>query len=178
LKSIFVVTLTRPFRMFWQESIVFFTSLFLSLLYGTFYLSFSSYPIIYQGLSLLFYPTRLRLTQLTVIYRNIWLFNWCCRTLLPPAGPRRWGSLCLRHALGLILSHYSKAPSLPSLESRIPSSPDWSCWRSRLLCGPILASMDSKSSNTLHGPRNVGRALRVRVLSRLFGIPELPHRCL
>lgn len=58
LKSIFVVTLTRPFRMFWQESIVFFTSLFLSLLYGTFYLSFSSYPMIYQGPYSLPYPPR------------------------------------------------------------------------------------------------------------------------
>lgn len=50
LKKIFTTTLTRPFRMFWQESIVFFTSMFLSLLYGTFYLSFQSFPMIYQGI--------------------------------------------------------------------------------------------------------------------------------
>ncbi|RPB01133.1 MFS general substrate transporter [Choiromyces venosus 120613-1] len=50
LKSIFATTLTRPFRMFWQESTVFFTSMFLSLLYGTFYLSFQSFPMIYQDI--------------------------------------------------------------------------------------------------------------------------------
>ncbi|PWW78652.1 MFS general substrate transporter [Tuber magnatum] len=50
LKRIFATTLTRPFRMFWQESIVFFTSMFLSLLYGTFYLSFQSFPMIYQDI--------------------------------------------------------------------------------------------------------------------------------
>ncbi|KAG0642276.1 major facilitator superfamily domain-containing protein [Tuber brumale] len=50
LKRIFATTITRPFRMFWQESIVFFTSMFLSLLYGTFYLSFQSFPMIYQGI--------------------------------------------------------------------------------------------------------------------------------
>ncbi|KAL7271416.1 hypothetical protein RUND412_005824 [Rhizina undulata] len=50
LKSIFSTTLTRPFRMFWNESIVFLTSLFMSLLYGTFYLFFQSYPIIFQGI--------------------------------------------------------------------------------------------------------------------------------
>ncbi|KAI5845080.1 major facilitator superfamily domain-containing protein [Morchella snyderi] len=50
LLSIFATTLTRPFRMFWQESIVFLTSMFLALLYGTFYLFFTSYPIIFQGI--------------------------------------------------------------------------------------------------------------------------------
>lgn len=49
LLSIFTTTLTRPFRMFWQESIVFLTSMFLALLYGTFYLFFTSYPLIFQG---------------------------------------------------------------------------------------------------------------------------------
>jgi MFS family permease len=49
LLSIFGTTLTRPFRMFWQESIVFLTSMFLALLYGTFYLFFTSYPLIFQG---------------------------------------------------------------------------------------------------------------------------------
>lgn len=49
LSSIFATTLTRPFRMFWKESIVFLTSIFLALLYGTLYLFFTSYPLIFQG---------------------------------------------------------------------------------------------------------------------------------
>lgn len=49
LSSIFATALTRPFRMFWKESIVFLTSIFLALLYGTFYLFFTSYPLIFQG---------------------------------------------------------------------------------------------------------------------------------
>lgn len=49
LMRIFATTLTRPLRMFWQESIVFLTSIFLALLYGTFYLFFTSYPLIFQG---------------------------------------------------------------------------------------------------------------------------------
>lgn len=40
MASIFKTTLTRPFRMFFKESIVLLTSLFLSLIYGTFYLFF------------------------------------------------------------------------------------------------------------------------------------------
>lgn len=40
LTSILTTTITRPFRMFGQEAIVLLTSLFLSLLYGTFYLFF------------------------------------------------------------------------------------------------------------------------------------------
>lgn len=49
LSSIFATALTRPFKMFWKESIVFLTSIFLALLYGTFYLFFTSYPLIFQG---------------------------------------------------------------------------------------------------------------------------------
>ncbi|KAF8544806.1 major facilitator superfamily domain-containing protein [Trichophaea hybrida] len=50
LKSALKTTLARPFRMFWNESIVLLVSLYLSLIYGAFYLFFQSYPIIYQGI--------------------------------------------------------------------------------------------------------------------------------
>lgn len=49
LKTILVATMTRPFRMFFQESIVFFASMYLSLIYATFYLFFQSFPIVYGG---------------------------------------------------------------------------------------------------------------------------------
>lgn len=47
--SVLATAASRPFRMFFFESIVLLTSLFLSLLYGTFYLFFQSFPIIYAG---------------------------------------------------------------------------------------------------------------------------------
>jgi len=40
---------TRPLEMLFTEGIVAATSLYLAFVYGTFYMSFQSYPIIFQG---------------------------------------------------------------------------------------------------------------------------------
>ena len=61
LKSSIKTTLSRPFRMFWYESIVLLVSLYLSLIYGTFYIFFQSYPLIYKGIS----PRPLKTNKLT-----------------------------------------------------------------------------------------------------------------
>lgn len=44
-----VVVLGRPFQMLFQEAIVSFTCLYLSVAYAIFYLYFQAYPIIFQG---------------------------------------------------------------------------------------------------------------------------------
>ncbi|MCJ1310324.1 hypothetical protein MMC25_003987 [Agyrium rufum] len=49
LRSLFTVVLTRPIRMFFTEALVFFTCIYLSLVYAIFYLFFVAYPIIFQG---------------------------------------------------------------------------------------------------------------------------------
>jgi MFS family permease len=49
LKTLVTVVLTRPIRMMMSELIVSLSSAYLSLVYGVFYMSFSAYPIIFQG---------------------------------------------------------------------------------------------------------------------------------
>jgi MFS family permease len=49
LKKLATVVLTRPIRMMMSELIVSLSSAYLSLVYGVFYMSFSAYPIIFQG---------------------------------------------------------------------------------------------------------------------------------
>lgn len=49
LKTLATVVLTRPIRMMMSELIVSLSSAYLSLVYGVFYMSFSAYPIIFQG---------------------------------------------------------------------------------------------------------------------------------
>lgn len=48
-KRLVTVVLTRPIRMMMSELIVSLSSAYLSLVYGVFYMSFSAYPIIFQG---------------------------------------------------------------------------------------------------------------------------------
>ncbi|KAB5582355.1 major facilitator superfamily domain-containing protein, partial [Coniochaeta sp. 2T2.1] len=49
LKTLYTVVLTRPIRMMMSELIVSLSSAYLSMVYGVFYMSFSAYPIIFQG---------------------------------------------------------------------------------------------------------------------------------
>ncbi|KAJ5491085.1 Major facilitator superfamily domaingeneral substrate transporter [Penicillium diatomitis] len=49
IRTTFLVTISRPFRMLLHESIVSLTSLYLALAYAIFYLYFEAYPIIFQG---------------------------------------------------------------------------------------------------------------------------------
>lgn len=56
LREMFIITMTRPFRMILHESIVSLTSLYLALAYAIFYLYFEAYPIIFQGEQLLQSP--------------------------------------------------------------------------------------------------------------------------
>lgn len=49
IREMFIITMTRPFRMILHESIVSLTSLYLALAYAIFYLYFEAYPIIFQG---------------------------------------------------------------------------------------------------------------------------------
>lgn len=49
-KQMATVTLTRPLRMLFFEPIVSATCAYLSLIYGTFYMYFQAYPIVYQGI--------------------------------------------------------------------------------------------------------------------------------
>jgi MFS family permease len=55
LKQMFLITVSRPFRMLFYESIVSLTSLYLALAYAIFYLYFEAYPIIFQGKFCVFY---------------------------------------------------------------------------------------------------------------------------
>ncbi|PGH37043.1 hypothetical protein GX50_00026 [[Emmonsia] crescens] len=50
IRVILTVTLTRPIRMMFHESIVLFTCLYLSIVYSIFFLYFQAYPIIFQGI--------------------------------------------------------------------------------------------------------------------------------
>ncbi|KAJ6096955.1 hypothetical protein N7486_007701 [Penicillium sp. IBT 16267x] len=50
IRQMFLITLSRPFRMIRHESIVSLTSLYLALAYAIFYLYFEAYPIIFQDL--------------------------------------------------------------------------------------------------------------------------------
>ncbi|KAJ5167395.1 uncharacterized protein N7482_006176 [Penicillium canariense] len=50
LRRMFLVTISRPFRMIFHESIVSLSSLYLALAYAIFYLYFEAYPIIFQGI--------------------------------------------------------------------------------------------------------------------------------
>lgn len=50
LQQMFLITISRPFRMMFYESIVSLTCLYLALAYAIFYLYFEAYPIIFQGL--------------------------------------------------------------------------------------------------------------------------------
>ncbi|KAJ5179265.1 hypothetical protein N7492_002475 [Penicillium capsulatum] len=50
LKQMALITISRPFRMIFHESIVSLTSLYLALAYAIFYLYFEAYPIIFQGI--------------------------------------------------------------------------------------------------------------------------------
>lgn len=50
VKQLMTVTLTRPLRMIAFEAIVLFTCLYLSLVYGIFFLFFEAYPIVFQGM--------------------------------------------------------------------------------------------------------------------------------
>lgn len=49
IRQMFLITISRPFRMILHESIVSLTSLYLALAYAIFYLYFEAYPIIFQG---------------------------------------------------------------------------------------------------------------------------------
>lgn len=44
------IVLTRPFRMFYSEAIVFFSCLYLALIYGVFYMTFQVYPLAYTDI--------------------------------------------------------------------------------------------------------------------------------
>ncbi|KAJ5736403.1 uncharacterized protein N7483_001528 [Penicillium malachiteum] len=50
IRQMFLITISRPFRMIIHESIVSLTSLYLALAYAIFYLYFEAYPIIFQDL--------------------------------------------------------------------------------------------------------------------------------
>ena len=50
IKQLMTVTLTRPLRMIAFEALVLFTCLYLSLVYGIFFLIFEAYPIVFQGM--------------------------------------------------------------------------------------------------------------------------------
>ncbi|KAJ5722703.1 hypothetical protein N7488_000738 [Penicillium malachiteum] len=50
VRQMFLITISRPFRMIIHESIVSLTSLYLALAYAIFYLYFEAYPIIFQDL--------------------------------------------------------------------------------------------------------------------------------
>ncbi|KAJ5263922.1 hypothetical protein N7478_011527 [Penicillium angulare] len=50
LRQMILLTVSRPFRMIFHESIVSLTSLYLALAYAIFYLYFEAYPIIFQDL--------------------------------------------------------------------------------------------------------------------------------
>ncbi|KAJ5792017.1 uncharacterized protein N7503_007995 [Penicillium pulvis] len=50
VRQMFLITISRPFRMILHESIVSLTSLYLALAYAIFYLYFEAYPIIFQDL--------------------------------------------------------------------------------------------------------------------------------
>ena len=50
IRRMFLITISRPFRMIFHESIVSLTSLYLALAYAIFYLYFEAYPIIFQGM--------------------------------------------------------------------------------------------------------------------------------
>ncbi|PGH28240.1 hypothetical protein AJ80_00131 [Polytolypa hystricis UAMH7299] len=50
LKQVLTVTLTRPVRMFFGESIVLFSCLYLSIVYSIFFMYFQAYPIIFRGI--------------------------------------------------------------------------------------------------------------------------------
>lgn len=49
IRQMAIVTISRPFRMIFYESVVSLTSLYLALAYAIFYLYFEAYPIIFQG---------------------------------------------------------------------------------------------------------------------------------
>lgn len=49
IRQMILITISRPFRMIFHESIVSLTSLYLALAYAIFYLYFEAYPIIFQG---------------------------------------------------------------------------------------------------------------------------------
>lgn len=49
IKRVFIVAMTRPLEMLFTEAIVGCVSLYLAFVYGTFYMTFQSYPIIFQG---------------------------------------------------------------------------------------------------------------------------------
>lgn len=57
IKQMFIITISRPFRMLFYESIVSLTSLYLALAYAIFYLYFEAYPIIFQGEFLFFHSS-------------------------------------------------------------------------------------------------------------------------
>ena len=65
LKYILTVVMTRPYRMLFQEAIVFFTCIYLSLVYGIYYLTFQAWPKIYQDVYH-FSPGRAGLTFLPI----------------------------------------------------------------------------------------------------------------
>ncbi|KAK2747777.1 hypothetical protein FQN57_001807 [Myotisia sp. PD_48] len=50
MKEMLTVTLTRPIRMVLYESIVLFTCLYISFVYGIFFLYFQTYPVIFQDM--------------------------------------------------------------------------------------------------------------------------------
>ncbi|KAK0365184.1 hypothetical protein LTR91_023708 [Friedmanniomyces endolithicus] len=50
LRNLLVVVLTRPIRMFFTEAIVLTSCLYLSVIYGIFYMFFQAYPIIFGGI--------------------------------------------------------------------------------------------------------------------------------
>lgn len=49
VREMVLITISRPFRMIFYESIVSLSSLYLALAYAIFYLYFEAYPIIFQG---------------------------------------------------------------------------------------------------------------------------------
>ncbi|TKA67743.1 hypothetical protein B0A55_07781 [Friedmanniomyces simplex] len=50
LRNLLVVVLTRPVRMFFTEAIVLTSCLYLSVIYGIFYMFFQAYPLIFGGI--------------------------------------------------------------------------------------------------------------------------------
>lgn len=71
----------RPVTLMITEPMLFFSSLYLTLAYGTIYLFFQAYPIIFQGISLFLIRAPGRILMR---HRLLWPFSWYRWTSIPP----------------------------------------------------------------------------------------------
>lgn len=84
LKQMALITISRPFRMIFHESIVSLSSLYLALAYAIFYLYFEAYPIIFQGLLILSISTFIyQAAHADTDDRNLWHERWRLRFDVP-----------------------------------------------------------------------------------------------